>query len=282
MHVYLWAFLPWCLLLPSALWRALRQANPGRKAAYLSQEYYALGGFLLTFIALSQSQYKLPHYIFITLPWASVLLVRAWTEIQKGHWILLYCTGFLALTVAFSTLFFVFPTGASGVAILTIAGVLALLWRIFQQPFPADADILVQRGVWIALIFGFVLNFHFYPQLLPYQGTPKAARFAQKKGIPADKMYFFQHGSHAMDFYNRDLMENLPSPRVVSETARKQGNIWVYTTESGRDILTNEGVPIVEAEAFSHFQVALLKPKFLNPATRTETLQTYYLLHIKG
>jgi len=132
----------------------------------------------------------------------------------------------------------------------------------------------------MALIFGFVLNFHFYPQLLLYQGTPKAARFAYAEGIPADKMYFFQHGSHAMDFYNRDILENLESPQKVQAKAQEQGNIWVYTTESGRDLLTAEGVPITEVQAFSHFQVALLKPKFLNPATRAETLQTYYLLRI--
>lgn len=281
MHVYLWAFLPWCLLLPSALWRAFRRANLFQKAAYETQEYYALGGFLLTFIALSQSQYKLPHYIFITLPWAAVLLVRAWTGIQKWHWGLLYFTGFLALAVAFSTLFFVFPTGAWGVAVVAIVGTLALLWRIFQQPFPSDSDILVQRGVWMALIFGFVLNFHFYPQLLPYQGTPKAARFAQENGIPANKIYFFQHGSHAMDFYNRDILENLESPQKVGEKAQKEGGIWVYTTESGRNLLAAEGVSVTEVQVFSHFQVALLKPQFLNPATRAETLQSYYLLQIK-
>lgn len=280
MHVYLWAFLPWSLLLPGALWRAIWQANLFQKAAYQTQEYYALGGFLLTFIALSQSQYKLPHYIFITLPWAAVLLVRAWTGIQKWQWGLLYFTGFLALSVAFSTLFFVFSTGAWALAALAIVGVLALVWRIFQHPFPIDSDVFVQRGVWMALIFGFVLNFHFYPQLLLYQGTPKAARFANAEGIPADKMYFFQHGSHAMDFYNRDVLENLESPQKVQAKAQEQGNIWVYTTESGRDLLTAEGVPITEVQAFSHFQVALLKPKFLNPATRAETLQTYYLLRI--
>lgn len=45
-------------------------------------------------------------------------------------------------------------------------------------------------------------------------------------------------------------------------------------------IAGKEVVPVGEIKPFKHFQVALLKPKFLNPATREETLGTYFLLQI--
>ncbi|MBC7774225.1 MAG: glycosyltransferase family 39 protein [Phycisphaerae bacterium] len=325
MHVYLWAFLPWCLLLPVALWLRLRglflpllasspttnsqqdfqaeipaqsvvgedanngseDANNGRNSDGVTSshlltkpEYYALGGFLLTFIALSQSQYKLPHYIFITLPWAAVLVATSWQRVGRWIWAMLYFSAFVALLIAFSALFFVFPTGDIIVSAITISATAAFLWKVFRNPFPDDFEVLAQRGTWVALIFGFVLNFHFYPNLLPYQSMPRVARFVRSKGIPPEKMYFFNSSSHAMDFYNGDIMENLDSPEKAAKVASEQGGIWVFTTLDGMETLEEAAVKFEETGQFRHFQVALLKPKFLDPATREETFGTYFLLKI--
>jgi len=308
MHVYLWAFLPWCLLLPGALWRRVRalfdgstafrpsghmpftaqqnDANSGVNALHpdglkaVLPEFYALGGFILSFIALSQSQYKLPHYIFITLPWAAVLVASSLKSIGKGRWGVLYFAAFVALLIAYAALFFVFPTGNILTVGITLIATGGLLWKVFQNPFPADFEVFVQRGVWAALIFGFVLNFHFYPNLLPYQSTPQAARFARSQGIPPEKMYFFNSSSHAMEFYNRDIIENLGSPEKVKLAAQAQGGIWVFTTQDGKKALEKAALKFEETGQFRHFQVALLKPAFLNPATREETLGTYFLLKI--
>ncbi|MDP4935318.1 MAG: hypothetical protein NWR30_11420, partial [Salibacteraceae bacterium] len=65
LHTFLWAFLPWSLLAIGAMANKLRQLKQG--------EYLTLGGFLLPFIALSFSKYKLPHYIFVTFPFLAIL-----------------------------------------------------------------------------------------------------------------------------------------------------------------------------------------------------------------
>jgi 4-amino-4-deoxy-L-arabinose transferase-like glycosyltransferase len=286
LHVYLWAFLPWCLLLPFALWQRLKGAftvgltgsNPDSK----KPELISLGAFLLTFIALSQSQYKLPHYIFITLPWAAVLLSSTFERTARWQWIILYVVGFLALVISFAALFFFFPEGAWWLKIPVIAGVAALLWHIRHNPYPSDPGLLVQRGVWLMVIFGFVLNFHFYPRLLPYQCAAGVAEQARAQGIPAEKMYFFQSSSHAMDFYNSRIMPNLGTPELVRQTALSENSIFVFTTAGGKTILEEAGLNPVERGRFPHFQVALLKAKFLNPATREETLGIYYLLEIQA
>jgi len=125
-----------------------------------------------------------------------------------------------------------------------------------------------------------VLNFHFYPHLLPYQGTAQAAKFARTQGIPPEKMYFFNSSSHALDFYNGDIMENPASPEAVKTLAQQKDGIWVFTTKDGKSALDSAGVNTEETGQFRHFQVALLKPKFLNPATREESLGTYFLLKV--
>lgn len=291
LHVYLWAFLPWCLLLPAAIWLRVRGFYKGiipnlsrlaaaRHTVQHPIEYYSLAGFLLTFVALSMAQYKLPHYIFITLPWAAALVACSWQKTGVWLWTALYISAFVALFIAFTTLVFVFPTGNVWVWGIVLAATGGLLWKIFRNPFPSDFEVLVQRGAWVAVVFGFVLNFHFYPNLLPYQCSAQAAQWARAKGIPPEKMYFFNGGSHSLDFYNGDIMENLDAPEKVVATAREQGGIWVFATEAGKTELEDAGIKTEQAGQFRRFQVALLKPKFLNPATRGETLGEYFLLHI--
>ncbi|MBL7808181.1 MAG: glycosyltransferase family 39 protein, partial [Saprospiraceae bacterium] len=305
LHVYLWAFLPWCLLLPYAIWKHVRMAwltaartagetgtrtdgvtasHPVSTSASLpgntKPEFITLGAFLLTFIALSQSQYKLPHYIFITLPWAAVLLASTLERPAKWQWMLMYFIGFLTLILCLTALFFFFPEGAWAVKIPFLCGVVALLWQIWQKPFPDNSGQMVQRGVWLMVMFGFVLNFHFYPRLLPYQCPAQVAKSARAQGIPQEKMFFFQSSSHAMDFYNGRIMPNLGTPDLVRQTASSAGGIFVFTTINGKNILEEAGFGVIERGRYPHFQVALLKPKFLNPATRDETLGAYYLLEI--
>jgi hypothetical protein len=207
-------------------------------------------------------------------------MATSWKTAGKGLWALLYFTGFIALLIAFAALFFVFPTGNTLAAGITMLATSALLVNVFQNPFPKDFELLAQRGTWVALIFGFVLNFHFYPHLLPYQGTAQAARFARAQGIPPEKMYFFNSSSHALDFYNGDIMENSASPEKVKTLAKQQDGIWVFTTIEGKNALESAGVKTEETGQFRHFQVALLKPKFLNPATREASLGNYFLLKV--
>lgn len=279
LHVYLWAFLPWCLLLAWALWRHLHGLFSSSKPI----ENGALGGFLLTFAALSLSHYKLPHYIFITLPWAAVLTAVALhqNKVSKLIGALLYLALGAAWMVAAVVLFWAFPKGNWLTTAIASAAAFPLLWRVWQKPFPDDTETLVQRGVWGAAIFGLVLNFHFYPRLLPFQNASQTAREARSAQIPPEKMYFFNASSHALDFYNGRIMESLESPDLVAQKARELGWIAVYTTSDGKKTLEKSGLSFETVSVYPHFQVALLKPKFLNPTTRQETLAEYFLLKIQ-
>jgi hypothetical protein len=77
-------------------------------------------------------------------------------------------------------------------------------------------------------------------------------------------------------------MPNLGTPELARQTALSENGIFVFTTAGGKTILEEAGLTPLERGRFPHFQVALLKPKFLNPATREETLGAYYLLEIQA
>ncbi len=88
-------------------------------------------------------------------------MASSWKKTGRWAWGILYFSSFAALLIAFAALFYVFPTDNVLIAGITLVATGALLWKIFRNPFPDDFEVLVQRGIWAVLIFGFVLNFHF-------------------------------------------------------------------------------------------------------------------------
>lgn len=279
-HVYLWAFLPWCLLLPGAWWRRLRETF--RRMSL--PENYSLGAFTLTFMALSLSHYKLPHYIFITLPWAAVLTAAHLNRVNDTgkpavrniHWGLLYFVSLLAMIVAFAVLLFVFPT--DNTQILGIAIVLAgiFLLAIYNKTAPADSDELVKRGLLISLLTGFVLNFHFYPSLLPYQPSHAIAQTARSLGIAPEQLAFFHRQSHALDFYNGRYLSDFEHLPESSDRHR----MWLVTDKAGKTEITADSIPIQTERAFASFPVSQLKAAFLDPDKRPGVLDSLYLMRI--
>lgn len=295
-HVYLWAFLPWALLIPAALWFHGRKAL--RKIFYSRQtqlpEAFSLGGFLLLFVALSMSRYKLPHYIFVTLPWASVL-IAAWlnaegdkkkaedspSSVPAGWVTLAYGVFLIALAAVFLLLGFVFPGNLPAWAVI-ITGTSFLLLRIIKKTLKIDSDVFVQRGVLVAMLTGFTLNYHFYPHLLPYQSTSTIGRYLHEQGIPKNKIAFFKRHGHAIDFYSQTISQRMDSAEQVRQTARSLGEVWVYTNGNGKQELDTAGVRYEKVYEMGHFQAALLHARFLNPGTRTQSLEPVWLLRVAG
>ncbi|MBL7780200.1 MAG: glycosyltransferase family 39 protein [Saprospiraceae bacterium] len=285
LHVYLWAFLPWVLLVPAALLYSIKLAWQKVfhfRVAHMP-EAFSLGGFLLTFIALSLSKYKLPHYIFITLPWAAVMVAH-WLNMEKKEGrgpvfgvLVGYFTFLLALTTAFLLVGFVFPGNMMAWLILT-AGTIFLLTRIVKNPLRITSDQFVQRGLMVSLLAGFVLNFHFYPHLLPFQSTSNMGHFIQKAGIPGDRVAFFKRHGHALDFYSQTISQRIDSTAQIRKIVHDSGHLWVYTNLKGKQEIDQAQIPYEIVYEMGHFQVALLNGRFLNPATRLESLEPVWLL----
>jgi len=313
LHVYLWAFLPWPLLLIAALWRRFGELFRQKFSLPSGDETFTIGAFTLAFVALSMSKYKLPHYIFVTLPWAAVLVARAFGPTpgpspqgrgdvdklipdngfsfyweQKRHVspplgggvgggaALLGITLFLLAAVSALLLAFVFPTTSfwKWGAFAALFGTAAVwLWK--KTP-----DRLVQSGVLAFLGAAFVVNYHFYPNLLPYQSTAMVPRFAHENGIPVERIGFFNRHGHALDFYSGHILKQIDSPEQARQTAVESGDFWLYTDSLGLARLDSANVRYSPVATFEHFQVALLKPEFLSPSKRDKTLTPVYLLKI--
>lgn len=281
-HVYLWVFLPWTLLFGAALWRRGVELVRAGISIAAGDEGFSSGGFALTFIALSLSHYKLPHYIFITLPWAAVLTARWLATPSRGRarWLAQYVVFVVFAAVVVWLLRGVFPPGA--VMIWGVAGLLfgALFWQSVRAPFPADPDLLVRRTVLAAVATLFVINFHFYPNLLPFQSTIAAPRMARAAGIPLERLGVYDAYGPALDFYSGRTLTAYGSAGEVRDSARSGQPFWLYTDGAGRARLDSADVAYGVVVEIPHFEVALLTGTFMNSATRYRALEPRYLLRI--
>lgn len=279
-HVYLWAFLPWSALLIPAVYKQVKRFFSREEAL---KEGYSLGAFLLIFAALSASRYKLPHYIFVTLPWASLLLSN-WLTNLKGKTLHYALTAQRLVSLLGSLIIsliplFVFPTQSP---YLWIPFLLFTCLTFLLLNNPPDAERLVYSGVVLSLTLSSMLNMYFYPQLLPYQSSSNVAKQIFKDKVPIKNLYFLGRHGHALDFYSKQITHHAPSVHALTDSLRNQPSIFLYTNQVGKEALTNAGTSYRVLYTMPHFQVALLNLKFLYHKTRPASLENTYLLEIHG
>src|SRR5690606_2851194 len=72
-HTFLWVFLPWTFIGIASYWDKIKVFIKNKFQFGAEQEFLTLGGVTLIFIIISFAQFKLPHYLNITIPLFSVL-----------------------------------------------------------------------------------------------------------------------------------------------------------------------------------------------------------------
>jgi 4-amino-4-deoxy-L-arabinose transferase-like glycosyltransferase len=291
-HTFLWVFLPWSLLFIGALWRRgveLIRAWAGPQAG---DEGFSLGGFVLPFLALSLSHYKLPHYIFAVLPWAAVLTAR-WLgrhpetdgkaiATNRAWWLAQYLVSSVLAASLVWLLIAAFPVGSLLAWLGAIGAFGLLIVRLARQPFPASADAIVQRGVIAAIGAGFVLNFHVFPAVLHYQASSEAAHAARELGIPMERIVSYRKPGDALSVYSGRLVPQVAAISELRQYADSLGELFVFTDSLGRVELDAAGMDNTTVVSLQDFPVARLSTAFLFAGTRSRSLRMSYLLRIPG
>ncbi|MDP4842913.1 MAG: glycosyltransferase family 39 protein [Salibacteraceae bacterium] len=273
LHTFLWAFLPWSLLAIGALLNKFRHLKQG--------EYLTLGGFLLPFIALSFSKYKLPHYIFVTFPFLAILtghyiksflekgkLLKRWYVVHLLILVLLLLMGFAPITYPFGF--------ASFWLFLLIAVYLAVFIYFSFQTTPKPLKIITLSVIAISTV-NLGLNGHFYPKLMHYQSGSEMAKYVLDQKIDLEKIHPFNYFDHSFEFHTgvRDEGYNL---EIINKATRNNETFWINTTSEYDQHLTPFSTFETERVYFEKYPVTKLKARFLNPETRKETLKQGILI----
>ncbi|MES2730730.1 MAG: glycosyltransferase family 39 protein [Bacteroidota bacterium] len=282
-HTFAWAFLPWTLITIYGIATRLFDLIRLRFRRIPHTEVLTLGGFVLPFIALSFSHYKLPHYIFVVFPFAAIItghIIDHWVThlnpkrlkniitMQLCIGIGLWLVGGLLCTV-------VFPLTNPIIWGIALALFIAMCWFAGKKQ-PGLVRLAVPSAIAITGV-NFLLNSQVYPTLLTYQSGSMAAHYINSHGIPINHMYFYHYESHALEFYVKKIM-----PAASDQDLLNGKPTWVMANAEGKKAIDKLQAPYTVIKEFNHYSVTLLTLPFLNPNTRESRLQKMYLLKVKG
>lgn len=275
-HTFLWAFCPWSFLGYMALFTRLKQFW-SRK-----QEWMTTAIFLITLLGISLSGFKLPHYLNIIFPAASIMVANLLlSKVQDTAWIKTIFTIQLATTLLLFVLAAVlnswaFPLGNPWLfvtIVLLLTGIYIFMWL----PGLSQLQKAILLPVSAVAISFFVLNANFYFNLLSYQAGNELAFKLRDKVDPAT-VYLWK-GMY------------IPSWNFYTATPRNEFNDGLY--ESGKKIwllfdavdssdIRQSGYELGRQYIVPDFHITKLKLSFMNPATRQKVCTKKILAEVTG
>ncbi|WP_158798293.1 glycosyltransferase family 39 protein [Pedobacter sp. L105] len=272
LHTTLWAFLPWSLLLYTAIFQFFRRHF--KKPAQV--EWYCICGSLLTFLVFSLSKFQLPFYITIVFPFFSTICAQYLCNLQlessvKAIRIAQTFVGTVMVVLILVIHYFFRPGNMTLLTDLLLLLTLVLFVAVTRSS--ANGRFKVFYQVCTAVFFvNLYFNLAYYPKLLTYQADSEAAFWIndhnpKNLAVVQSRIGF----GFALDFYtdapvyySRSGEESLLPPKPY----------LLYADADLIDQYVKQGVSLKRLKSFDSFRITRLSGKFLNHATRKETLST--------
>lgn len=276
-HTILWDLQPWVLIFVAAL--LVQLVAVLRRSNFIQPEFFSLSAFVLGFLALSTSHYKLPHYIFPLFPFAAVISAHFLVRIsQLGPGILKFFAAWqtilslLFFAVVFVAYFFVFSPLSWIQPAITIVLLIAALLIL------RGVKMRLKRLIYITVIgivaFGFNSSTYLYPQLLRYQAPTQAGKYFKENRIPEKDSYVFASYGYSLDFYADRITKDV----TESEFASLPVHSFIYTDSAGMRAIQNAEPGFKVKKVFLHHHATSLTLPFLFRKSRPSTLEKRYLL----
>jgi 4-amino-4-deoxy-L-arabinose transferase-like glycosyltransferase len=272
-HTFLWAFLPWSLLLFAAMAWKIKNFNK----SLVNHEYISMGGLVLSFIVFSLSRFQLPHYIILLFPFCAIITAQYLYKVQKTRTERTIsrvqdAISILLIVLVIGLSFFFKPAHSFVLGFWIVLLVFLAILFFRKRNLPAALG----RSFMIAvLVYGF-LNFFFYPALLKYQSGSEAAFYVNKLK-PAGKVGMFREDSYSFAFYSKTPVHywNEQDLKTIREP------VFIFTRKTNLDSLSQNGFQTKILHEFEHFHISQLTGTFINAKTRSTVTENYVVGEIR-
>ena len=277
----LWGFLPWTLFLIFGLISECTKIIRTKFTLNKNEEWIVLPGFLITYTALGISNYQLPHYIYVVLPFTAIIAAkslhslvinwenRIFKNIINGINIFIYI---LILSILLVLLLFTFNTNIYLViASLSVMGIFFLIVIVKKtEAIPR----VIQFALFTIITTNLLLTIFFYPKLLEYQLGNEVSKVIRQKNIDKNNFYLYQvYYERSLDFYSNYSFQNIEN----LDSLKTNDYVLIKNELINQELLTNFN----KIERISTFHVSTLNAEFLNPKTRDSALTIYAILQKK-
>ena len=277
----IWGFLPWILFFIIGLLLEFYTIIKNKFRLQSHEEWISTPGFLITYTALGISNYQLPHYIYIVLPFASIIAAKyiysliTMNENKQLKNTLSIINGILFSLVLFILIvLLVIPFNLNYYLIIIAFLIFVTIfgYSIYKQKKLISNTI--HFALFTILITNLLLNVFFYPKLLEYQLGNSVTKYINTKKIDKNNFYLYKiYGERSLDFYS-----NYSFQIIEDEKALKPADYLLISNKLvNKDILSKFNT----IDTIAAFHVSTLNAKFLNPKTRNSALDYYYILQKK-
>jgi 4-amino-4-deoxy-L-arabinose transferase-like glycosyltransferase len=284
MENMVWTFFPWFFIFLCGFgrniyrWIRLKLMN---KRSEAGKEWISTGGFGISYAALALSHYQLPHYIFIVFPFACVITAsflndlvtrNALRRLQGFFHILQYFLIFLAVAFCLVLSLWAFREQGAGLWITGVLVLGVLGFTYIRGPLPYA---WILRCVLAMAIVNLVLNAYVYPRLLQYEMGAEAGKWVYQHHIPSNDFYTLgiSNQSRSLNFYSRRIV-----PAISEDSISVGQYILTDAAHYKKWNVTGDSLTIQGQD----YPVSLLTLPFLNPKTRPEVTEPYYLVRMTG
>jgi len=277
----LWGLLPWTLYFIAGLFLDFFNLIKNKLHIDPNTEWISTPGFLITYCALAISNYQLPHYIYIVLPFISIITAKCiYTIILKQEStflknILNYTNISIYILVIFLLIILlIIPFPVNNYIPIILLIISTIIFSLFLSNKNILLPRMIQFALSIILITNLFLNIYFYPKLLEYQLGNKVSKFITENNLSKNSFYLYHvYNERSLDFYSNFSFQNIDNFSKL-----KSSDYVLIDNKSMHPALLNSFNKI---QQISSFHVSTLNAKFLNPTTRDKALDFYYILQKK-
>jgi len=288
-HTFLWAFLPWSIAVLFMLFFYLRNFLKSRINFQYQPRRILLFWFIIPFLFISASSYKLPQYLFWLLPPLSVFLSDFFLKIcasGKTSWLKHLSRAQMVLSVCLIAiillmLVFCFPVQKLWVGLILVIGFIGWLYLFFLKgQFLKYSVIFPACSI---MLFNLIFYVHIYPETLNYQYGDKAGKIL-KKIDPAGKAVYYVYPLglfRALAFYSGRRVEQVEFEQIKNYADKRP--IFLVVQESRLNRVKEhleDDFQIEEIASFYNYHTSRPTLKFLLKKTRPKTLGAFVLLKI--
>lgn len=283
-HTTLYIFLPWGLLFFIALFFDFKEQFKRKWQIAETEELFSLGGITLYWIVISIARAKAPHYFMVISPFMAILsakwIIRFFKEasffkMKKAVTIIQYVIIIGIWCLLFILCIFWFASNS----ILFWSTILILVVLLFIPNKKNQLALIIRRSVITIIAINFALNTHIFPKLFTYQSTIPACMIFNEQAQKGEMLNSYLSQHRELFFYAKHPGYYLHNSNDLQKRLSHTGD-WIYTNDKGLEEIQKLGTEIKVIKSFKHRSISKLSLKFMNPATRKQSLKNMYLIKI--
>lgn len=277
LHTMLWAFLPWSLLLPVAIYFSFGKRKPAIGHPLL------WGSIGITLLLFSASQFQLPHYLNALFPLISIWVAQLLGEIDRMpvngivHRLQWYTCMLIVLLLCVLVFLFHYDGWWVFCTVIALAGAMVL---VYTHRISSNHTLFVSYA--IGLLIGVFYGGYLYPGLLTYQSGDRMGRFINAltagQNHP-DRIYMLDYET---ENFTLGFRCEVPLQVIRSNEQWKtiqEGSLLAVCAERLDEIPDRYEVETIAS--FAGYRVSRLTSKFFYYRTRDAQLREFNLVRLK-